>query len=152
MQFAKSAEGGDEWAAWLVVDLVENVFADPCHATEPSDPPVDRTVPGVVAALTRMSGYEAGPVTDVTVGGHAGKAVEITNTIDTETAGCVGQKMLPMWTFEDGEAATNGGATEQLWVIDVDGRPVIIDGETFAETPEASKGEIRTIVSSIAFE
>ena len=92
-------------------------------------------------------------MTDVTIGSHAGKALEITNTIDTETANCTGGPMLPMWTFTGGGSAqTNGGATEQLWVVDVVGTPVIIDGETFRGTPAGSKEEITHIISSLAFE
>ena len=152
MEFVNSGKG-DNGVAWLVIDTVENVFSDPCHATGPSDPPVAKTVDQVVEALTRLKGYEAGPVADVTVGGHAGKALEITNTIDTETANCTGGPMLPMWTFTGGGSAqTNGGATEQLWVVDVAGTPVIIDGETFRGTPAGSKEEITHIVSSLAFE
>jgi hypothetical protein len=152
VEFVNSG-GGENGGAWLVVDEVENVFADPCHASGPSNPPVARTVDQIAAALTRMKGYEAGPVTDVMVGSHAGKALEITNTIDTEAAGCAGGPMLPMWTFTGGGSAqTNGGATEQLWVVDVDGTPVIIDGETFSITPKGSREEITNIVSTFDFE
>src|SRR4051812_24387980 len=152
VEFVDSGRG-DRGTAWLVVDLVENVFADPCHDAGPRRPPVPKILTDVVEALTRMPGYQAGPMTDVTIGGHRGKALEIANTIDTETAGCVGGPMLPMWTFAGGASAqTNGGATEQLWVVDVAGTVVIIDGESFPGTPVGSKDEIRDIVASLMFE
>lgn len=144
---------GQSYPAWIVVDLIENVFADPCKSDGgPIDPPVATNVDAVVKALTHMTGYTAGPVTDVTIGGHKGKAVEIANDIDTDTAGCDGGKMLPMWTFRGGDgAATNGHATEQLWVLDVNGTPVIVDGETFDDTPPALRDAIKPIVETIAF-
>ena len=55
VEFVNSGKG-DNGVAWLVIDTVENVFADPCHATGPSDPPVAKTVDQVVEALTRMTG------------------------------------------------------------------------------------------------
>jgi hypothetical protein len=139
-------------APWVNVDLPEGLFVDPCQAAGgPVDAP--STVDGVVAALTTMVGFTPGPVTDVEVGEFAGKAVTLVNSIDTDTAGCSGGPMLPMWTIRGGsEAATNGGATERLWVLDVRGTIVIIDGETFAGTPSNAIEEIGPIVDSITFE
>jgi hypothetical protein len=57
-----------------------------------------------------------------------------------------------MWTFRGGAAGTNGGATEQIWVIDVDGTPVVIDGESFPTTSPADKAMIEPIVNSIVFD
>ena len=57
-----------------------------------------------------------------------------------------------MWTFPGGASGTNGGATEQIWVIDVGGSPVIIGGESFPNTSAADKATIGPIVSSIHFE
>ena len=78
-------------------------------------PPVDPTVDGIVGALTKMVGFNAGPVTDVVVGKHAGKAFDLDNGIDTNHAACYGVQMLPLWTYVGGgEAATNGGARERI--------------------------------------
>ena len=61
--------------------------------------------------------------------------------------------MLPMWTFRGGDgAATNGHARELLWVVDVDGTPVIIDAETFQDTPADLKNQIRSIAATVSFE
>lgn len=153
VQFLNTAVNGGDSAAWVVIDLVDDVFADPCHTDGgPIKPPVASTVDGVVAALTHMVGYKAGPVSDVVIGGHAGKAVELTNSIDTDTAGCTGGSMLAMWTFQGGASGTNGGAHEQIWVIDVGGTLVLVDGETFLSTPVASRSEIEQVVKTIAFE
>jgi hypothetical protein len=159
VQFLNTAVNGGNGAAWVSLDLVENVFADPCHtAGGPIKPPVPSTVDGVVTALTRMVGFSAGPVSDVVVGGYAGKVIELTNSIDTDTAGCTGNApgMLPMFTFRGGgSGATNGGlndgAREHISVIDVAGTLVLIDRETFDETLDASIPEADTIVQSLAF-
>ena len=157
--FLNTAVNDGNGAAWISLDLVENVFADPCHTEGgPIKPPVPSTVDGVVTALTRMVGFSAGPVSDVVVGGYAGKVVELTNAINTDTAGCTGNApgMLPMFTSRGGgRGATNGGpndgAREHILVIDVAGTLVLIDRETFAETLDASIPVADTIIQSIAF-
>ncbi len=152
-QFAATTDGS-HFPAWIVLDLIENVFADPCHSADgPMDPPVAHDVAAIVDALTKVQGFDAGPVADTSLGGFSGKTLELTNAIDTDTAGCTGGQMLPIWTFKGGsQAATNGHAREQLWVLDVDGTPVIIDGETFDNTPLSLRDAIQPIVETIRFE
>ncbi len=113
---------------YVVIEIFENMFADPCHTESgPIDPPIARTVDGIVTGLGQMPGFDVGSISDIVVGRHAGKAFELTNTVDTSTSACSRGQMLPLWTYpEGGEAATNGGLLEQLWVVDVDGTAVII--------------------------
>ena len=73
-EFAMTLDG-ESYPAWIVVDLIENVFADPCKsASGPIEPPVAADVGSIARALTRMAGYKAGPVADVEIGGHTGKS------------------------------------------------------------------------------
>lgn len=112
---------------WVIVEVFENLFADPCHADGPVDPPIRPTVDAIVTGLSQMVGFKVGKVSDVVLGRHSGKSFELTNTVDTSTAGCSRGLMLPLWTYRGGiEASTNGGLREQLWVIDVDGIAVIV--------------------------
>jgi lysophospholipase L1-like esterase len=114
---------------WIQVDLVENVFADPCDSMAgPIDPPVASTVDGVASALMTMVSFKPGPVTDVVIGAATGTAFDLVNTISTDRTVCYGVQMLPMWTFRGGgNAATNGGAHERIWVLDVSGTVVVVD-------------------------
>jgi len=109
--------------AWIVIDILTNVFDDPCHsASGPIRPPVAPTVDAVVAALTGMAGFTAGPVLDIAVGERAGKAFDLGNGIRTQSADCYQIERLPMWTNRAGtEQWTIGGSHERLWVVDVDG-------------------------------
>jgi hypothetical protein len=146
--FAAAGSGGG-----VAVDLVEGVFRDPCHTGGGPTVPTPRTLDGFTTALTRMVGFTAGPVTDVTIGGRAGKFVIISNAIDTAKAKCTGGPMLPLWTYTGGnQAATNGGLTERLFVFDLGGTLVAIDGGYDASTPAALRTEIDGIVQSIVFD
>ncbi len=154
VQFAYTLDG-ENYPAWVVVDLVDNVFEDPCHsAGGPANPPVPATVDGVVDALTSMKGFEAGPVTDVSNDGLTGKAVDIVNTIDTATAACDGE-MLPLWSNRGGGGGStpaDARAREQIRVVEVGGAPAIIDGETFADTTKGLQDETRQVLESIRFQ
>ncbi len=151
VSFLNTAVNGGDGAAWITIDRIDTVFDDPCHGG-PITPPIASTVDGIVTALTNMVGFTPGPVSEVVLGGHAGKSVELRNSIDTELAGCKDGQMLPMWTVHGGgPAATNGGSRENLWVIDVDGAPLLIDGTMFRATPPTSRDEIEKIVQTLRF-
>ena len=115
--------------SWLVIDIVQSVFADPCESRDgPIDPPVGSTVDAVVGALSAMKGFTAGPIGDVALGAHAGKAFELRNSIDTHNTDCYGVATLPMWTYRGGtEVWTIGGQLEQMWVLEVQGTPLVVD-------------------------
>jgi hypothetical protein len=137
----------------IAVDLVEGVFRDPCHTAGGPTVPTPHTLDAFTAALTHMVGFTAGPVSDVVVGGRPGKFVVLSNRIDTATANCTGGQMLPIWTYTGGnQAATNGGVTERLFILDLDGTLVAIDAGYDDSTPASLRTEIDGIVQSIAFE
>lgn len=155
VQFNYTQNGGYDGAPWLILDHVGSVYLDPCHTGRgPVTPQDPTTVDGLMTALTNMVGFTAGPVSDVDVGGHHAKHFELTNDIDTDAAGCSGGGLLAMYTFSGSTAGsgTNGRATEHIWIVDVGGTPVLIDGETFSITPEEAIPEIEQIVRSITFE
>jgi hypothetical protein len=137
--------------AYLVVDLIENVFDLPCQSdARPVNPPVRPTVDGFVEALTHIVNFTAGPVSDVRLGGHDGKAFELRSAINTD---CTGD--LHLWTVRGGGIGGyfyRGGATRQIRVIDVGGTIVVIDGESFPYTTDAVNDEVQEIVESIRFE
>ncbi|MBI3747132.1 MAG: hypothetical protein HY264_11540 [Chloroflexi bacterium] len=143
-------------ATWVTLDLIDGVVIDPCHGTGQAlkSPDLPMTVDGVVQAVTRMSGFTAGSATDITIGGVSGKTLVLTNAINTDTAGCTFGPMLPLfsWPGSGSGGGTNGGSTERLWVLDVHGRILVIDGESFGPSAPAAIAEIKPIVASIVFE
>jgi len=146
-------ETPDERPVWFTVDIVENVYTDPCKGRTPAKPAVPLTVSQVVTALSHMKGFKAGHVSDVMVGGHAGKAVELTNSIDTNVDGCTGGGNLPLWTIQGGgNAATNDAGRERITVVDVSGTPVVIDGTILPGAPANAAAEIDAIVHAILFQ
>lgn len=155
----KSLSGGDvsfvrstpaSGAAWLVIDVFDNAFVDPCKDALPAVPAVPSTPAGFADALASLIGFKPGPVSDITIDGHAGKAIDITNALDTAAAGCVRDPFLSLWTTDGaGTTQTVGGARDQVWAVDVDGRTLVFDGETFPETPPDQVLGFSTVVGTV---
>ena len=143
------------WAAWIRVNLADNVYADPCKAGGgPVKLAVPTTVDGTVTAISHMVGFTHGAITDVVVAGYAGKHLVLKNSLDTTL--CTYGGLVPMWTWNDGTvtgAATNSDAVDEIWVIDVGGKPVIIDGQVFGDYYTLGyPKELQTIVSEMTFQ
>jgi hypothetical protein len=131
----------------------DNTYADPCKGT-PLDPPAGPSVAELAAAVSTVPGTDlvSGP-SAVTVGGYPAQHVVITVP---EDIGCAPEQFY-LWYDADpsgelGRYATALSSTIYVWIIDVDGTIVWIDGETYATSgPEAAQ-EVQQIVDSIQFE
>ena len=134
-------------AGFLGMVIPEAVFEDPCHVD--SSPIPQTTVDGFVDALSRMPGFAAVNVTDTTVGGKPARKLLLTNTVDTATANCTRDLMLPLFTTPDSPngAETNGGMPELLYVFEVGGRPVLLAIDTWPT--EADRQSLESIAETI---
>ena len=127
------------------------VFADSCQKQLAE--PVGPLAADLAAAIAEMPQIELieGP-TAVTVGGQPGQRVVI--KIPDELP-CAPEEFY-LWGDEDspGKAryATSTGMTIYVWLIDVDGARVQIDGETFEGAGPEPGNELQAIIDSIEFE
>jgi len=145
------------FAPALLVDRVYRVFDDPCHppamtASPPESPATPPTGDELIAALRSMKGFEAGPVTDTSVGGHPARTFVLTNALTDEEAGqCTGSP-LDLWDGA-GRNVTNQRSIDHIWVVDVNGTPMTIDARFVPGlTPEALVAEVEAVVASIQFD
>jgi len=125
----------------------EGVFTDPCHPT--ASPTPVKTAGELVDALSSMAGFTPSSPTSTTVSGYPAQRFVLTNTIDTATAGCTRDLMLPMFTFLGNAegAATNGGMRQVLWVVDVHGQLLLVVGDGWGD---AARGALEALVGTIA--
>jgi hypothetical protein len=111
-------------SAWMVGD----VYADPCRwGSTRLDPPPVSSVDALVAALASQRGVRASTPTDVTVDGFAGKYMERTVSAGTNLADCDGGQFRPWVSTGGGERFLGPGQRDLLWIVDVDGVPLVID-------------------------
>jgi hypothetical protein len=131
-------------------DAPTGVFADPCAQTK--DDPAGPSVADLAAAVAAVPGTDlvSGPA-DVTVGGYPAKHVVLTVP---EDVACDADS-FHLWYAPSADAAryaTALGSTIRVWIIDVDGTTVWIDGETYKGAGSKPGQEIQQIVDSIQFE
>jgi hypothetical protein len=132
----------------------DNVYADPCTETA-LDPPAGKSAAELAAAVSSVAGTDlvSGP-SAVTVGGYPAQHVVIGIP---EDIGCAPDKFYLWYDADDptgelGRYATALSSTIYVWIIDVDGTIVWIDGETYAASSATAAQEVQQIVDSIQFE
>ena len=147
----KAAGIGPEGAGFIFWgDTPTGVYADPCAGVE--GPAIGPSPAKLAAAVASLPGTDlvSGP-TDVTVGGRPAKQVVISIP---ENVGCTAES-FNLWYAPRPDLAryaTRLGSTIRVWIIDVDGTPVWIDGETYKGAGPAPAQDIQEIVDSIQFE
>jgi hypothetical protein len=123
-----------------------NVPTDPCDgrgtvsdAASPAD---------VVAALQARADLTVSTPTETTLGGYPGLQVDVEVPADL---GACGTDNYIIFAEPDGSGFYAQGPSNQLriWVVDIDGRPVVFFVESFATTPAAEVAAARQIVDSI---
>lgn len=130
---------------------IPNLAANPlAHSEGNLDPPVGPTVDDMVQAIVAHPAWTATEPTDITIDGHAGQLVAITIPMDVE---------LPADdTFylyaEPGGGGIWGwapGQTFDWYIVDVDGKRLIIDSFHYPGTSEEDLAAQRTVVESVQF-
>ncbi len=152
----KGTEGEPDGAGLLFWSTTpDNVYANPCAHT-PLSPAAGPGIASLATAVSRIPGTQlvSGP-TDLTVDGQPVKRTVITIP---ENIDCPG--LLKLW-YDDGMGSEAGRfptvlpSTMRVWMIDVDGTTVWIDGETYAtygDTSPTLESEIQQMIESIVFE
>ncbi|MEK6720662.1 MAG: hypothetical protein AABZ33_08355 [Chloroflexota bacterium] len=141
--------GGAGFILWPDA-IPDRVYSDPCGQVE--GPPAGPATADLAAAVAALPGsvLVSGP-SDVTVGGKPAKLVVITIPEDAPCPG--GENGFYLWGHKtDARYATELGETFRVWIIDVDGTLVWIDGETYKGGGPEVGAELEQIVNSIQFE
>jgi len=128
------------------------VYGDPCRwATTRPDPMTGATVDEVIAALTAQVGRNATEPVDVTVDEYSGKSITLSVPTDANFANCDAGEFRS-WGPENVSRYHQGpGQIDQVWVVDVDGTLVTIDGTWYDGTPAGDRAELDAILGSMQF-
>lgn len=130
---------------------VGNVYEDICDASGGGvatasllpDPPIGPTVDDLVSALDAQVNTDMSRAVDVVVGGHPGKRV--TMIVSDPYERCITDPPRPYFVDPGGQPVRylQPGAPDTLWIVDVDGRRLVIitiepEGSTLATDVVAS--------------
>ena len=152
--FGMDREGGigPDGASFIFwTEDADAVFADSCQKRLAE--PVGPLAADLAAAIAEMPQLELieGP-TAVTVGGQPGQVVVIKVPDEIPCA----PEQFYLWGDENDAGAaryaTTAGMTLYVWLVDVNGARVQIDGETYEGAGPEPGDELRAIVDSIEFE
>jgi hypothetical protein len=128
-------------------DPADGIFSDPC--TQKQGPPVGPSGADLASAIANMPGTTAIGPTDVTVGGYPAKLVVVKIP---DVAACAAQNFYLWWDeVLTGRYATELGSTIRVWIIDVNGTLIQLDGETSKDAGADVGQEVQQIVDSIQF-
>jgi hypothetical protein len=133
---------------------VANVYADPCDDASLPKPPIGPTVADLVAALDAQPGTDMEPLLNPIVGGHPSTRL-VMHPSPGIAATCSGD--LKLWQAGDrvryyraiGTTESPDGR-EVVWIVDVDGRRIVIDG-AYRTSDALESASIMEIIDSITF-
>jgi hypothetical protein len=139
---------------------VANMYVDPCHSRTQGllDPAVGPTVDDLATALVQQAGQPSAVVTDVTLGGHAGKRVELSLPAGLDRATCEQDPAMGGYLRWRAENSWPGGYVfgdvqrNVVYIIDLDGQRAVIDTLSTPIAAEADLAELEQLVASIRFE
>ncbi len=132
------------------------VYGDACHysTTRPDTPAT--TVNELVDALANQASREASAPEDITLDGYAGKKIILQEADDVDITACdEGGDSLTLFGLPGDDRARysqGAGQIEELWIVDVDGLIVVLDGLYYADTMPSVVDELRAILASATFE
>jgi hypothetical protein len=151
---------GEGFTAGLSAWIVGQVPIDPCRNRSTLVTPEDGVV-GLVQAILAQEGRNASDPVDASLAGFDGTYLEWTVPADVQFAdgdqyhavGCDGQNYLS-WNGRTGGTRYQQvpGQVDRLWILDVDGQPVVIDASYAPDAPAAVREELAAIVDTLRFE
>ena len=128
---------------------VTGLEGDPCNWPAGPDVELGPTVEDLATALAAHDSYDTSNPTDVTLGGFSGKRIDVELPAGLDLASC-DEGQFWIWTG-DGQAIYAQGPEGRfhLWILDVEGRRVIVMTHDFPGTPASDQAELQSIVESI---
>jgi hypothetical protein len=145
--------GGDE-PDWIGITFwsVDQLYGHPCQWQGTQFDPGD-TVEDLAAAIREVPLRNATTPAPVTVDGANGLYLEWTVPVDLDFDSC-DNGWVESWTGNG--AATDRyqqmpGQLDRLWILDVDGRRLVIDATYHIETDATARPEVDEVVASIDF-
>jgi len=138
---------------YLAVSLwtVGDVYANGCHWLGPKIHP-GPTVDDLAAVLAARPLRKATTPVAVSLGGHHGKYLEWSVPVDISFSDCDGASFRS-WTAENGgdRYQQGPGQVDRLWILDIEGRRLVIDVTYMPAASDLDKAELEKVVDSIAF-
>jgi hypothetical protein len=121
-----------------------NLYSAPCLTDEEAgaDVPVGPTVDDLVTALVDHPSLDVTAPVDVTLAGYSGTYLDL--TVPDDISECV--RYMPM---DHHIYAQGPGQRWHMWILDVDGVRVLVEGNDYPDTPAETLAEEQAIIESL---
>ena len=141
----------------LIPYFVSNINTDPCAWRDSVlEPPVGPTVDDLATAFMEQPLQHASSVSDVTLGGYAGKKVELSIPDELGAPGACDGGNYQRWYENDpssyGPFTWGSSQRDTVYIIDVEGTRWVIDTHYRLGVPDTDLAELEQLVASIRFE
>ena len=132
---------------WLWSEDFATVYSDPCQwdSAAADSRSSGTTVDDLANALFGQADRGDALPVDVTIGGYSGKMIELTVPSDVDFADCDGGEFRS-WS---GRYHQGPGQVDEIYILDVEGKRVVIDASYMPRTSEADLADFRAIIESI---
>jgi hypothetical protein len=133
----------------IALTLSQTIYADPCHDRGFLSPQPGPTVDSLVAALSSLPGFVATTPTEVTIDGYSGKQLMLTAPADF-SACTLSSDGYRLWRLPlGGIQSFHPGQRTTLWIVDVNGKRLIISSDSYQTTSARELVEVQGILDSI---
>ena len=162
---ANVLSGPSAKGAFILDYPFDHGFKDPCTDHTPVVPAAGSGATGLLDVIAHQPGISAGPVSDVSVGGIAGKALDYTVTADPTTCGngtdefwiwgtCPAPVTVGCENVGNGDRryGVGKGYRERAYAIPVDGNIYTFVSNQPANLSSADRAELQTFLDSVRFE
>jgi len=130
------------------------VYSHPCqHRGAMLDP--GPTVEGLAAMLAKVPLRNASAPVEITMDGYHGTYLEWTVPSDIDFATCDSSEFESWIAYGTGGTdryQQAPGQIDRLWILDVEGRRLVIDATYLPGATDADRADLQRVVDSIAFE
>lgn len=141
---AGNASGKPNGLAVAFVNVPE-VFVDSCNFESMSE---TSSVAELVAAIRAKDDWVSSAPIDVTISGFAGQRLDVALPADLSVCGSDNYLVFGEPGTGNGFYAQGPSQLLRVWIIDVDGRIVLLARESFAGTPPKELAEAQPIIES----
>jgi len=130
------------------------VPVDPCQSESTMSTSPATTADEISSALAAQASRGASEPVDVSIGGYEGKSLIVHVPDDVVFADCEGETFLSFATGDDpGARSQQGpGQIDEMWILDVEGSPVIISALYRPDSRAELVEEMRGIAQSATFQ
>jgi hypothetical protein len=138
----------DDLERYVWAWAVDSVYAHPCDA---SASPVGPSVADLAGALSAQSVRTTTDPVPVTVGGHEGLYVELAVPQAVDAGDCPAG-IFHLWPGRQQRVGEILGQVDMVWIVDVDGRRLVVDASYEASASPDEVAELRQMVTTATFE